>query len=86
MPFELMDNILHIDFGFPDVITIKDAEQPPVVITPDPYLGPYEVTSQMEPYLLDTAGKLMTDNLAVMPIQKSVVTNEAGGYTITIGG
>ena len=51
------------------------------------YEGEYEVTPSMsEDITLETAKKLMTDDLTVKKVPRYDVTNEAGGTTSYIGG
>lgn len=51
------------------------------------YEGEYEVTPSMnEDITLETAKKLMTDDVTVHKVPRYDVTNEAGGTTIYIGG
>jgi hypothetical protein len=51
------------------------------------YEGDYEVTPSLsEEIKLETAKKLMTDDVTVHKVPRYDVTNEAGGTTIYIGG
>ena len=51
------------------------------------YTGEYEVTPQARSdVILDTSGKLMTDDVTVFEIPYYETTNPAGGYTAIIGG
>ena len=53
----------------------------------EPYKGEYEVVPKpYETTTLATAGKKMAENVKVLEIPYSQVSNEAGGNTITIGG
>ena len=50
------------------------------------YGGPYEVDPKFEVITLETANKLMTDDVIVNEIAVARVENPAGGITVTIGG
>ena len=51
------------------------------------YTGEYEVTPKMnEETVLDTAHKVLSDNVTVREVPMFEVTNEAGGNTLIIGG
>lgn len=51
------------------------------------YTGPTTVTPQARSdVVLDTSGKLMTDDVTVFEIPYYETTNPAGGYTAIIGG
>lgn len=51
------------------------------------YTGEYEVTPKMnEETVLDTAHKVLSDNVTVREIPIFEVTNDAGGNTLIIGG
>ena len=49
------------------------------------YEGSYEVTPSSEKQILDTDGKLMSEDLTINEIPVSEVSNNQGGTTITIG-
>ena len=50
----------------------------------DIYDGPYEVIPKFAPQELDTDFKLMKDDLTVLEIQVTEVSNPQGGYTLSI--
>lgn len=51
------------------------------------YTGEYEVTPKIdEETVLDTAHKVLSDNVTVREVPMYEVTNEAGGNTLIIGG
>lgn len=51
------------------------------------YEGDYEVTPSMsEDITLETANKLMQDDVTVLKVPRYDVANEAGGTTVIIGG
>lgn len=51
------------------------------------YTGEYEVTPKIdEETVLDTAHKVLSDNVTVREVPMFEVTNEAGGNTLIIGG
>lgn len=53
----------------------------------EPYPGPYEVTSLVgADQTLETANKIVSDNITVKEIPYAETTNLSGGYTVTIGG
>ena len=59
----------------------------PRVLDAEYYTGEYEVTPQARSnVVLDTSGKLMTDDVTVFEIPYYETTNPAGGYTAIIGG
>lgn len=67
--------------GLTGILTI------PRVLDAEYYTGEYEVTPQARSnVVLDTSGKLMTDNVTVLEIPYYETTNPAGGYTAIIGG
>lgn len=49
------------------------------------YDGSYSVTPSWSSQELATEGLLMRDDVSVLAIPRRSVTNEAGGYTVTIG-
>ena len=49
------------------------------------YEGDYEVTPKFEAQTLETASKVMLDDVTVKEIALTVVSNESGGNTIVIG-
>ena len=50
------------------------------------YEGPYRVTPIFADQVLETAQKLMLDDVTVLEIPVAKTTNIGGGYTVTIGG
>lgn len=51
------------------------------------YTGDYEVTPSLsEDITLNTAHKVMSDDVTVKKVPRYDVTNEAGGVTVYIGG
>ena len=57
-----------------------------VMVGAAPYDGEYIVTPDFEGQKLETANKIMGDDVTVKPILVSSVSNHAGGKTIYIGG
>ena len=51
-----------------------------------PYEGSYEVEPLTREQNLSTANKVMTRDIRVREISYQEVSNESGGYTVTIGG
>lgn len=51
----------------------------------DRYDGDYIVTPRTYEQSLDTDNKYLTDDVTVLEIPKTVVSNPNGGYTVTIG-
>lgn len=69
------------------IIKLKITENIQEVSNAEPYKGEYEVAPKVDDFItLETANKRMTDNVTVMPIPYSEVSNDYGGNTITIGG
>lgn len=50
------------------------------------YDGPAVVTPSQETQTLETAGKVMGEDVSVQPIPYAEVSNAFGGKTVTIGG
>lgn len=50
------------------------------------YDGPYAVTPSLNEQMLETAQKMMSDNVTVKEIPIYVVSNNSGGTTVIIGG
>lgn len=50
------------------------------------YEGNTEVTPSTSEQTLATAGKMISENISVNPIQYAEISNIAGGKTVTIGG
>lgn len=50
------------------------------------YEGEYEVIPKVVEQKLQTNARLLLDDVTVRKIPKESVSNEAGGYTVTIGG
>ena len=60
-----------------NIITTEDFEK---------YVGQYEITPlPLMEQILQTADKVLTDNIVVAPIPYYEVSNEAGGITVSIG-
>ena len=68
-----------LEFGFGGEIV-------PVYADVDPYTGNYEVIPKTTAQILETAQKLMTDDLTVKAIPYYEVSNNQGGLTVVIGG
>lgn len=51
----------------------------------DTYDGEYTVTPKVESQTLETAGKLMDDNVTIKEIPYYNVSNNSGGSTVYIG-
>lgn len=49
------------------------------------YPGPYDVTPTPDGQTLPTARRRMTEDLTIEPIPYAAVTNQSGGWTVTIG-
>lgn len=49
------------------------------------YEGSFTVKPAFKEQVLQTENKILTENITVQPITKSVVPNGFGGYTVTIG-
>lgn len=52
---------------------------------PPTYEGPYTVTPDFTNQVLETAEKMMSDDVIVNEIPVAEVTNPAGGLTLTVG-
>ena len=52
---------------------------------PPTYEGPYVVTPDFTDQVLETAEKMMSDDVIVNEIPVAEVTNPAGGLTLTVG-
>lgn len=50
----------------------------------DPYMGEYTVVPQMDPQVLETAGKIMLDDVTVSEVPVFRVSNNSGGTTVYI--
>lgn len=59
-----------------DIVYVGDAES---------YEGEYTVTPTFEKQILQTAKKIMKENVTVNEIQVTVVSNSSGGNTVIIG-
>ena len=57
-----------------------------VGITAETFDGPYSVRSDWDEQELPTQGKVMANDVVVLPIYISSTTNLAGGNTVYIGG
>ena len=55
-----------------------------VMVTGDPYEGAYRVVPTTSEQILETKAKTMLDDVTVTEIPYQQVTNEAGGYTVSI--
>ena len=51
----------------------------------DRYTGEYVVVPKSSTQTLETNDKLMTDDVSVLAIPYTEVTNQSGGYTVSIG-
>lgn len=50
------------------------------------YAGPYQVDPSFDEQMLETAQKVMADDVTVHAIEVSRVSNPSGGITVYIGG
>ena len=50
------------------------------------YRGDYEVTPTLDTQTMETAGKLMREDMTIKPIPLARVSNNSGGTTVIIGG
>lgn len=50
----------------------------------NPYEGEYEVTPKLEDQTLSTANRTLRRDVTIHEVPVYRVTNEAGGYTVTI--
>ena len=75
---DFVDDDCHFDLDF-EVVTIIAGSDIPV------YAGPYDVIPTFDDQMLNTSGKVMTDNVEVKQIPVSVVSNVSGGTTVWIG-
>lgn len=76
----------HLDFNLsPDESLTFDVSTPTHVET-DIYTGQTEVNPDFVGVTLETARKLLTDDIIVKPIQVESVSNLSGGRTVYIGG
>lgn len=50
----------------------------------DPYMGDYTVVPQMDPQVLETAGKIMLEDVTVREVPVFRVSNNSGGTTVYI--
>ncbi len=76
----------HLDFNLsPDESLTFDVSTPTHVET-DIYTGQTEVNPDFVGTTLETAHKLLTDDIVVKPIQVESVSNLSGGRTVYIGG
>jgi hypothetical protein len=57
----------------------------PEVTAADWYVGPYDVTPTTNIQMLFTEDKTLSDNVIVLAIPYSEVSNTSGGYTAVIG-
>lgn len=57
-----------------------------VVKPSEEYSDTYEVESSFEDYTISTKGKFLRDNVVVKKVPVSTAGNDAGGYTLNIGG
>lgn len=57
----------------------------PTVTAADWYNGPYDVTPTVNVQMLFTEDKTLSDNVIVLAIPYSEVSNTSGGYTAVIG-
>lgn len=64
------------DFGEIQIVAAGDAEH---------YTGEYIVTPDTESQTLETAGKLLDDNVTIKEIPFYNVSNNSGGSTVYIG-
>jgi hypothetical protein len=74
--FESNDNILNANFG--EIQLIKD-------IDVEYYMGKYVVTPKVEAQMMETSGKMMSDNVTIKEIPFFETSNVSGGKTVYIG-
>ena len=77
---------LSFDLGFSDdgPFSVSFTETISPVVTAEPYAGPYDVVPKTEGQTLETADKLMVQDVTVQAIPFYKTSNQSGGYTATI--
>ena len=84
--FEIQEESFSFELGFsgesPFPVSFSEAITP--VVTAESYAGPYEVVPKTESQTLETADKLMTQDVTVQAIPFYRTSNQSGGYTATI--
>lgn len=76
---DFSDGSSSLKVGFTDVVVVVDQESMPK------YEGDYVVAPSISEQVLETASKMMTDNLTITEIPYSEVSNLSGGLTAKIG-
>ena len=76
------DKILVLDIA-PSELLVLDLEMGKQL--PAQYDGDYQITPDNTEKTLETADKLMTQNVVVEPVPHYIVSNMSGGTTFVIG-
>lgn len=71
-------SIPHIRLSLGNVVIVRTGA--------DPYIGAYTVDPKFYEQTLETASKIMRDDVTVHAIEVQRVSNPAGGRTVYIGG
>lgn len=76
----------HLDFNLSPDESLSFDVSTPTYMDADIYTGQTEVSPDFVGTTLETARKLLTDDIVVKPIQVESVSNLSGGRTVYIGG
>lgn len=74
---------VQFDSGTPLIVNFGEVQT--VSVGGELYKGDYTVTPKVDPQMLRTKGKLLTDNVTVKSIPIFEVSNTSGGATVYIG-
>lgn len=78
MSVKFVENSLTFSVDFGEFIAVPEGDA-------EHYLGEYVVTPDPEGKTLETAGKLMNDDVTIKAIPYHDVSNNSGGRTVYIG-
>ena len=80
----VIDEAESLDFTLDEAESLDFELDEYTQVTPDKYQGPYYVIPEVEPQLLETKNKLMSDDVTVWAIPYTEVSNPEG-TTVIIG-
>ena len=76
--------MVRIKVSFGQAASLHVEQVRPVYLNSEPYEGPYDVTPKVTAQILQTAQKLMLEDVSIRAIPYFDVSNPAGGNTIYI--
>ena len=85
LEFNTSDNNINLSFGSDEAFNVDFGQVQYINLGGEEYDGPYIVTPEFEAQTLDTTNKHLSNDVVVLEIPMSEVSNMSGGLTLNIG-